>query len=217
MGDLVTDPAGLAARVAQVRDALTASASAWPDEIELRVAASVAHLGLTARLVAPVLGLAVLGDADPAIDLAEVYWQAELGGPFPLSLPGYLLASRQSRPGPLRSPAAAPHVLRTFLEGPALALVQTTLLVTSFAPHVLWGNVASAVHSAGQMIRIARPEFGQRVTGVVDEALAHPLLRNEHHRPGGRFRRRSCCLIYRISAPGPIGVRGLCGDCVLAA
>lgn len=205
MSELVTDPARLAARVAQVRDALAAAAGT--DEIEIRVAASVAHLGLTARLVAPVLGLAVLGDPDPVIELTEVYWQPELGGPFPLSLPASIARSDDTPP---RIPLSA------FLEGAVLALVDNMLGAVSLTPHVLWGNVASAIHSAGQMMGNVRSEFRERAVGIAEEVLAHPLLRAEHQQFGGRFQRRSCCLIYRISGPGSVSSRSVCGDCVLA-
>jgi hypothetical protein len=215
MSDLVTDATPLAARVAQVRAALAASAGR--DDIEHRVAASVAHLGLTARLVAPALGLAVLGDPDPEIDLTAVYWQDQLGGPFPLSLPESVLRSDPPGSAPARSDTASPDVcLRAFLDGPVLELVKATRTAVPLAPHVLWGNVASAIHSAGQLVRASHPELGARAVGIVDGALAHPLLRAEHDQLDGRFRRRSCCLIYRISGPGPISSRSLCGDCALA-
>ena len=203
MSGLVTDPAQLAARVTQVGDALHAAGAAEP--IERRVAASVAQLGLVARLAAPALALAVLGAPDPLADLTAVYWQPELGGPFPLSLPRFPDGYTQHRSS-----------LTPFLEGPALALVEATRRVVPIAAHALWGNVASAVYTAAQLIGSVQADVADRAATIAGSALDHLLLRAEHQRRAGRFQRRSCCLIYRIAGSVPISARGLCGDCALA-
>ena len=204
MSELVTDGTALADRLGQVRTALAASGPAG--EIEDRVAASVTQLGLTARLAAPVVALAVLGVADPVVELDDVFWQAELGGPFPLSLPAALVPDDPS-------PTPVDGALHAFVDGPVHALVDATTAMAPVSPHVLWGNVASTVHAAGQMVRTARPDLAARTDAVLAAALAHPLLSTEYERPQGDFRRRNCCLVYRIAPSAR--PRPVCADCVL--
>ena len=84
--------------------------------------------------------------------------------------------------------------------------------------HVLWGNVASSLSGAGRVLDPARPRSRPALLGLLGGLLAREplagtgrLLRLEQDRPDTEwgFRRRSCCLYYRI--PGG----GTCGDCVL--
>ncbi|MEY9967662.1 hypothetical protein ABIA33_005735 [Streptacidiphilus sp. MAP12-16] len=198
MSELVEDPAALMDRVLAVRAYLAAAGGRSPDAVELRVAASVTHLGLTARLVSPALALAVLHGSWPGLDLHALRWQPVLGGAFPLSLADEAFAS--GAPGRL-------------LGGPVGALVEATRLL-SVSPRVLWGNVASAVNGAATALAAASPAHAQRTRVLTALLLAQPQLRDAHTRVAGttRFRRRSCCLIYRAS-PGASGA--LCGDCVL--
>ena len=49
------------------------------------MAASIAQLGLCARLLSPALGAAAAGRALP-VDVAQARWVPALGGPFRLSL-----------------------------------------------------------------------------------------------------------------------------------
>jgi hypothetical protein len=55
MSELVDAPRILRDRVAAVRARLAATGGQAPEAVELRVAASVTHLGLLARLVSPAL------------------------------------------------------------------------------------------------------------------------------------------------------------------
>ena len=57
MAELIDDPEALTARVRKVRSALMGNG-----EPEIRVAASVAHLGLVARLIAPMIGTAAAAE-----------------------------------------------------------------------------------------------------------------------------------------------------------
>jgi ferric iron reductase protein FhuF len=80
------------------------------------------------------------------------------------------------------------------------------------SPRVLWGNVASAVNGAATMIAAVRPDL----TGPAAEAAAAmlrypPLAGTYQGHPLRGFRRRNCCLIYRLSPERP----AYCGDCVL--
>jgi ferric iron reductase protein FhuF len=85
----------------------------------------------------------------------------------------------------------------------------------SVSRRILWGNAASAVNGAATMIGVARPDLAARAVTAADSLLDLPPLRGSGVRgPDGRFRRRSCCLIYRAS-PGA-GRAAVCADCVLA-
>ncbi|NJP46447.1 (2Fe-2S)-binding protein [Actinacidiphila epipremni] len=101
------DAAAVAARVTAVRQWLAAAGGQPPAAVEPRVAASVAHLGLAARLLSPALAAAVLHGILLDHTLAQVRWQPTLGAPAPLSLPESALrapleAARTpgGRPGP---------------------------------------------------------------------------------------------------------------------
>ncbi|HVV09839.1 (2Fe-2S)-binding protein [Amycolatopsis sp.] len=174
----------LTARVRAVRRHL---ARDRPEEaVELRVAASVAHLGLAARLLSPALALNASCGQVPA----DVWWQDVVGGAVPLSV----------------RPVTGELTVR-LLDGLGAAVRPF-----SVSPQVLWGNVASAVNGAVTMIDAAAPDWAGRARELAAELLARPPLRGTSTVVGGRFRRRSCCLIYR-AAPG--GTGPVCGDCVL--
>ena len=79
--------------------------------------------------------------------------------------------------------------------------------------HVLWGNVSSAINGAAAMIARTRPDLGTRAVSVATGMLDFPALVHSYHgQPVRSYRRRSCCLIYRI---GPSAAATYCGDCVL--
>lgn len=190
--ELVDDPAVLARRVDDVRAHLAAGGGHVP----VRVAASVAHLGIAARLVSPAFGVLVHNGRFPAFGPDDVRWQEPLGGAFPLAMTGRA--------------ADTPDELLALLE--RLAEVVTALSVSH---RVVWGNVASAVNGAATMVGVARPDLAARAVGTADSLLGLPPLRGTGIRtPDGRFRRRSCCLIYQASPD--TGRNAVCGDCVLA-
>ncbi|MEU3157699.1 (2Fe-2S)-binding protein [Streptomyces griseoincarnatus] len=159
---------------------------------EARVAASVAHQGLAARLWSVALGCAALHDSVPD----TVRWDPEGSAPDDLWL-------AEVRPLPAD---AATVVLHGHLE-PLSAALRARHRV---APALLRGNAASALAAAAREIaRHARPEAGARAARLSGELLAHPLLAGAGGRTATGFRRRSCCLYYRV--PGG----GVCGDCCL--
>ncbi|GAA1481790.1 (2Fe-2S)-binding protein [Gordonia sinesedis] len=195
LSDLVDDPAVLDGRTAAVRAALAATARVPVDAVEVRVAASVTHLGLVARLVAPMLAAAATG-THVDYDAESLWWQDELGGPYPLSV---------SVAGAGTAAAAGPPAVVGAITDAVASRVRVSR-------RVLGGNVASAVNSAARMMATARPDIGAAASRVADAMLADPALDGGTLRSGPGFRRRSCCLIYRI-AGDPAAV---CGDCVLA-
>jgi ferric iron reductase protein FhuF len=209
MSELVEDPDVLRNRVTAVRARLAAAGGQPPDAVELRVAASVTHLGLVARLVSPALAVAVTAHTVLELGLGQIRWQRMLGGAFPLSVP-WDAGNRGTNPEPERLAAL---LASRVLDGPVQDLVEATRPL-SVSPHILWGNVASATHGAASMIETCRPAWADRSRLIASLLLDQPPLRGASSAPaGGRFRRRSCCLIYR-AAPGRAGA--LCGDCVLA-
>jgi hypothetical protein len=190
----------IAVRIAAVRGALGTDA---------RVAASTTFQGLAAQLVAPLFAAFVLGGGLPVpasggLDDA-LHWRPGGAGPW-LWWPG-------------TDGAVAPctdEVLGDVLLGllaPAAAAVRARVRV---AERVLSSNVASAVASARRLLGAARPDLAVRATAVAEKILAGPaltaaaqLLPPEPPDLRWTFRRRSCCLYYRV--PGG----GICGDCVL--
>jgi hypothetical protein len=182
--EVVDDPRVLTARITAIQ-AYLATGGGRP---AVRVAASVTHLGLVARLISPTLGIAASTGDFPALDLADVWWQPEPGGTFPLSA--------HYRPGGC---AAA------FVDGPLRTLTERF----DVSAKVLWGNVASAINGAATMLGTTR------AAELAAELLDTPPLRGTGtRRANGGFQRRSCCLIYQAAAEP--NRHAVCGDCVLA-
>lgn len=119
-----TSPGVLAARIGEVRDRLAAAGCA-ADDVEFRVAASVAQLGLCARLLSPVLGATAAGWA-LSVDIAQARWVPALGGPFRLSLPQGADAG------------AATAMPLALLAGPVRQVV-LAVAAMAVSPQVLWG------------------------------------------------------------------------------
>ncbi|RKN08356.1 (2Fe-2S)-binding protein [Streptomyces radicis] len=206
LAELTEDPGALSARVAEVRASLAASHGAAPERVEPRVAASVAHLGLVARLVSPALALAVLRRAPFAASLGALWWRPVLGGPVPLSV-----AVEHGGAAAGRGPA---ELLRACLDRGPVGELTAAFGTLSLSPRILWGNVASAVHGAAAQLARARPGAAGEAGAALGALLpVTPLRGMAEVGADGRFLRRSCCLIYRAAPDrrGPV-----CGDCVLA-
>jgi ferric iron reductase protein FhuF len=212
MNELVENPDVLMDRVAAVRSRLATVGDQAPDSVELRVAASVTHLGLVARLVSPALAVAVTSGELLEVDLDSTRWQRVLGGAFPLSVQRDADADAS---GLDANPERLAWLLaRRVLDGPVRDLLEVTMAL-SVSPQVLWGNVASAVNGAASMIAASQPAWTNRARAITSLLLDQPPLRyTATASADGRFRRRSCCLIYR-AAPNAAGV--VCGDCVLSS
>lgn len=193
MTALIEDNRALAARVDAVRTALAHRAGRQPADVEIRVAASVAHLGLIARLLAPAVGAITLGHSPVALSLDDLWWQNELGAPYPLSI----------------TPRPATQVSAL---GPAVEAVTTAIAERyGVSNHVLWGNIGSTANSAAQLISTARPDLTITAHAAADAILTDPRIDGGALRAGPLFRRRSCCLIYRIANDRT----ATCGDCIL--
>ena len=156
MTTLMADSGALAARVEAVRSALAHRAGRQPDDVEIRVAASVAHLGLIARLLAPAIGAIALGHRPVSLSLDDLWWQNTLGGPYPLSV----------------TPGSATQV-----RGPGLAVEAVTVAITEHygvSQHVLWGNIGSAATSAARLISAAQSRSGHRSDGILTDPRQQP-------------------------------------------
>ncbi|KUM70498.1 (2Fe-2S)-binding protein [Streptomyces griseorubiginosus] len=174
-------------RIQKVADAL--------DAPELRIAASIAHLGLAARLWSAALGCATVYGRIPDLSPGRLHWDPDGSAPDDLWLAPQ--EAGESLPGDART--LADVVLHGHLEPLAAALR------TAYRPAsgLLWGNAASALVGAAR--QLGPHGAGARARALAAELLAHPLL--EGALDPRTLRRRSCCLYYRL--PGG----GVCGDC----
>jgi hypothetical protein len=216
LGELVSSPDALAGRIGEVRERLAAAAGCPPGNVEFRVAASIAQLGLCARLLSPALGAAAVGRALP-VDTAQARWVPALGGPFRLSLPDIVLEASavpdSAVPDSAAADSAAAGAAATadLLDGPVTRIVRLVQAM-GVSPRVLWGNVASAVNGAATMIAAARSDLASPAAQAAATLLGQPVLAGTYQgHPLAGFRRRNCCLIYRLSPSAP----AYCGDCVL--
>ncbi|MEE1754499.1 (2Fe-2S)-binding protein [Streptomyces sp. SP18CS02] len=184
--------APLAARVALVGARLRSP--------EYRVAASIAHLGLAARLWSIALGSAALYGEFPDLSPGSLHWDGTLASPDDLWWePG------RTRPGTVEEIREAVQL------GHLVPLAEALRRGGPVSPRLLWGNAGSALGGAlRELTRWAhthgRPDAARRAASLTAGLLDHPDLAGTVRGPD--LRRRSCCLYYRC--PGG----GLCGDCV---
>ncbi|MET9253886.1 (2Fe-2S)-binding protein [Streptomyces sp. NPDC003717] len=186
--DAHRDPLGF--RVSAVAGAIGAP--------EPRVAASVAQQGLAARLWSVVLGCAVHYGRVPDLDPALLHWDPGAGAPDDLWLPEV-----RALPGDAATVAAV------VLDGHLVPLADALRTRHRVAAGLLWGNAASALAGAGRELerRSGGTGAADRARRLTADLLAHPLLAGAGTLTGTAYRRRSCCLYYRV--PGG----GVCGDC----
>ncbi|OZM79377.1 ferric iron reductase [Pseudonocardia sp. MH-G8] len=191
VADLHTDPQPLQDRIAHVRRSLRS---------DNRVAASLAFQGLAAQLVSAPYAAAVLHGVVPALTPDDLHWRRTPDG-------GWALRSGTTRSAPALGP------LLDELLVPLVAAVRAQVAVSE---RLLWGNAASTIAAAKRLVTAARPAAAARAAEVAQALLASGALAGSGELLAPRepdrfwtFRRRSCCLYYRV--PGG----GLCGDCVL--
>ncbi|MPY40116.1 ferric iron reductase [Streptomyces phyllanthi] len=164
---------------------------------ESRVAVSIAHQGLVARLWAVALGCAVLYDRVPDLDPGLLRWDPEGAAPDEL----WLTEVRALPAGAIDDVVREGHLV------PLAAALRERFRTSE---RLLWGNAGSALMGATrQLDRWARAQgrtdLGERARALAVELLAHPDLSGTLD--PATLRRRSCCLYYRV--PGG----GVCGDC----
>jgi hypothetical protein len=178
---------------------LVASTGAQLKVTEARVAASTVQLGYAARLWSPVLGCVLLHGVVP--DLAGLSVAA--GPPMRLRVPAPRGWLADGEPGlaALAYRMVVPGQLEPMRRG----------FPVKVAAGLLHGNAAAAMTAALRVLVAGRPGLERPARALAQRLLAAGLLRGtgELTGPGLEFRRRSCCLFYRV--PGG----GLCGDCPL--
>jgi FhuF 2Fe-2S C-terminal domain len=191
--DLWTDPQPLHDRIAHVRRVLGS---------DDRVAASITFQGLAALVLSAPLAAVVLHGVLPDLTPDRLHWRPSAGGPWPLWA---------GEPG-----QRDPGELAVQLEENLAPLVAAVRAQVSISERLLWGNVASSVAAGKRLIGVERPERAARAAEVAEALLRTGRLNGTGvQRPpeppdhAWTFRRRSCCLYYRVRDGG------LCGDCVL--
>jgi hypothetical protein len=200
---LVCEPGPLPRRVREVRQLLMTGPGS--PAVSDRVAASLVHLGLIARLVSPVLGAALLTGLMPVAPPERVRLRLSGSNPLPMALTG-----------PTVIPVDGPPALAEAFDGAWLQPIVGALTVAVHTRYrvsrkVLEGNVASAVAGALRAATDSRPDLEPGAAAVLDALLSGgSLIGRGGRRADGEFIRRSCCLLYQL--PGA----GFCGDCVLA-
>ncbi|QFZ21796.1 (2Fe-2S)-binding protein [Saccharothrix syringae] len=159
---------------------------------EPRVAASLFFLGYSARLLCPVVAARVVGGAVPDVRPANLWWRYDEDG----------LRVR------LKEPVAGVGVAE-----PLAPVVGALRAVTPVAAGLLWGNAASSAAGALRTAARAGVATAEQCVALGEELFAEPPLRGTGvfvPFPGEVvFRRRSCCLYYRLDGGGK------CGDCAL--
>ena len=202
--ELETDGPALRERVSYVRTALGGEG-----KVEPRVAASIAFQGIAGVLVSPVYAAAVLHATIPMLGPSELHWRPVAGGPLPMW-------AAPPRARAVADAGAAAAELAALLDEHLTGMVAAVRAVVPVSPRVLWGNVASVVAGANRMVATGRPDAALRAADIAVRLLDADLLAGTGDRLSPRdpdrywtFRRRSCCLFYRV--PGG----GTCGDCIL--
>ncbi|MEU9849200.1 (2Fe-2S)-binding protein [Streptomyces sp. NPDC047985] len=169
---------------------------------ERRVAASIAQLGLAARLWSIALGSATLTGRFPDLSSAVLHWDPRASCPDDL-----WLSTAETLPG------TAERIREVVQHGHLVPLAEAIHRDGPLSDRLLWGNAGSALAGAlSQLVDLARathrPEVAARARALTAELFDDPDLRNTGSPHDTAFRRRSCCLYYRCPAGG------LCGDCV---
>ncbi|WP_374222741.1 (2Fe-2S)-binding protein [Streptomyces spinoverrucosus] len=182
-----------------VADLIAATADRY-DTRELRIGASIVQLGHAARLWSPVLACTVVHGIVPDLDRLH---RADDGPALrlPAAPTGWYAPETPRLPDVLYEVVVARHL-------DALAAG----LRVKVAPRLLAGNAASALVEAARAVLAARPDLREPLTDLVDGLLNTRRLAGTGNvvGPDLSFRRRSCCLYYRV----PSGAK--CGDCSLA-
>ncbi|MFI2371914.1 (2Fe-2S)-binding protein [Streptomyces sp. NPDC018833] len=196
MTDLYADPVALEASVRVVAGRLGTD--------QLRVAASTLHLGTASRLWSIALACATLTGRVPNLGPERLWWRMPASGPLDLWLPDPREVDREPHP-------ALHHAVIVQNLVPWADAVRRA---SGVSPHTLRGNAASALIGAHRVLLARAPNSLFPVVPLVHALLDQPPLAGAGtHRTTPAeplaFRRRSCCLYYRV--PGA----GTCGDCVL--
>lgn len=162
---------------------------------DLRIGASLVHLAHATRLWSPMLACALAHGVLPRLDKLQ---RADDGAVLRL-------------PEPVGDPVGndpAARLYRAVVEDHLEPLAAG--LPVKLAAALLAGNVASALVGAARALLAARPDLRPSIGAMTETLLGTGVLTGSGALTGPdlAFRRRSCCLFYRL--PG----HSVCGDCV---
>jgi hypothetical protein len=188
----LADPEPVRDRIAQVGAALRCGE---------RVAASLAFQGFAAQLVSAPYAAAVLHGQVPEVTPSSAGWSPSADGNWAVRTDATAVVGGEALPA--------------LLHGLLTPLVVTFRAQARVAERLLWGNAASTVAAAKRVLVVQRPTVAGRAADVAEAVLAHgpfagagELLPPRDPDLVWTFRRRSCCLYYRVQDGG------LCDDCV---
>ncbi|MGH3870354.1 MAG: (2Fe-2S)-binding protein [Pseudonocardiaceae bacterium] len=171
-----------------------------------RVAASILFQGMAARLWSPVLGCLATAGIVPDLP-ALLQWQLRADGTAEPCVPhpGGWIATEDARD-------IAALVERIVIRDLLQPLAEEFRAEQPLARGLLWGNVASALVGTLRVLQRGNADDPLTVAVVLRLLDTPPLAGTATLGTSGTlddFRRRSCCLYYRL----PDG--GRCGDCAL--
>lgn len=165
---------------------------------DLRVAASLVQFSVASRLWSPAIACAVSHDVVP--DFTEVY-RAENSAALLLATPAGVRVDSESDAAAALYEAVVERHLEPLAAG----------LRVKVAPGLLYGNASSAMVAATRALYMLAPSLRDKATRVAQALLDHSKLAGTGTvKYNLAFRRRSCCLYYRVAD----GAK--CGDCGLA-
>ncbi len=172
---------------------------------ERRVACSLMVMGYTTRLISPALGVLLSHGILLAADPANVRVSYAPGAGMRLAL---------ARPAGWTADDDTLHTRGVdLLHDHVAALLRAARQVTPVAMGLLWGNAASSALGALRSLALSGVPGDGRCAAFAARLLGHGDFAGTGTltvRDGVPvFRRRSCCLYYRL----PQG--GFCGDCPL--
>lgn len=168
---------------------------------DLRIGASLVHLGHASRLWSPVLGCAVAHQVVPDLKNLE---RADDGARLRLPEPvGRAVSGDSDAAAKMLYRAVVQRHMQPFAAGLRIKL----------APALLAGNLASALVGAARALLSARPDLRGPILQITGALLDTGVLSGTGAVTDAHlgFRRASCCLFYRL--PG----RSVCADCVFRA
>lgn len=202
--EALREPA-LPRRFDAVREALGRAGGVPAQEVDARLAVSAVQVGLVSRLWSVALGAACLHHWVP--DLRARFLLCGTGARNPVPL-----ASTEPGRGCLVTTPdeAATAIAGLVLRGSVTDVTRACASVGATSQQVLLSNAASALVGAAGVLARSRPEVAAQADAIAREVLAdQDLAPGGGYGDDGSFRRRGCCLYYRL--PG----HGLCPDCVL--
>ncbi|MUL84078.1 MULTISPECIES: (2Fe-2S)-binding protein [unclassified Mycolicibacterium] len=175
---------------------LVGATAARYDTTDLRIGASLVQFSHASRLWSPLLACALQYGVLPDLtDLQRHASGTELRLPVPFG-------------GPVDGGGPMVRQLYRLVITDHLEPLAAGFRV-KMAPRLLYGNAAAALVAAAHDVVRARPDLIDDVLGVTESLLVSGELAGTGHLTGWAFRRRSCCLYYRV--PGGSN----CGDCAL--